>query len=342
MAKWFVVDKGVKAGPFSDDAFFRHLKGKDPDRIQVWRQGMSAWVPASNIPQLVELMAPSRKAARSCDAARPGRVKRRPWPALAVIVSVLTLIGAGVMIGLYLADRGVAPEIAVPSTPVAPPQAAPEPPAPKQPRRLTREDFADAVRKSMPLLDSLQQRFPQQYDDLVGEFYEKVSNGEPEAETAAAMQGKAIGVIKGLLPLADDEVLIELNKVVREKYRALNAQHPSHCYAFGSGADSAELSTAVPDEILRRERDLYEQAIKTAAARPTPDPKKIASLQSVLRRALLASGVTENQLSLLDAPSVTPAQHAQYCEVTILLFREIGKLPPEDAAMVMRILMSGK
>ena len=62
MAKWFVVDKGVKAGPFSDDAFFKHLKGKDPARIQVWRQGMSAWVPASDIPQLVELMAPSRKA----------------------------------------------------------------------------------------------------------------------------------------------------------------------------------------------------------------------------------------------------------------------------------------
>ena len=51
----------------------------------------------------------------------------------------------------------------------------------------------------MPLLDSLQQKFPRQYDDLVGEFYEKLSNGEPEAETAAAMQGKAIGVIKGAL-----------------------------------------------------------------------------------------------------------------------------------------------
>ena len=144
------------------------------------------------------------------------------------------------------------------------------------------------------------------------------------------------------MPLADDDVLIELNKVVREKYRALNAQHPSHCYAFGSGADSAELSAAVPDEILRRERDLYEQAIKTAAARPTPDPKKIANLQAILRRALLASGVAESQLGLLDAPNVAPAQHAQYCEVTILLFREIGKLPPEDAAMVMRILMTGK
>jgi hypothetical protein len=342
VAKWFVVDKGVKAGPFSDDQFFKHLKGKDPARIQVWRQGMSAWVPASNIPQLVELMAPPHKTARSHDAARPTRIKPRPWPALAITLSIIALVSAGVMIGLYVAGRGVAPEIAAPSVPAEPPQAAPEPPAPKEPRRLSREDFADSVRKSMPLLDSLQQRFPRPYDDLVGEFYEKLLNGEPEAETAAAMRRKAIGVIKGLLPLADDDVLIELNKVVREKYRALNAQNPSHCFAFGSGADTTELGAAIPEEILRRERDLYEQAIRTAAARPTPDAKKIASLQAALRRALLASGVTESQFGLLDAPSVTPAQHAEYCEVTILLFREIGRLPPEDAAMVMRILMTGK
>ena len=343
VAKWFIVDKGVKAGPFSDDAFFKHLKGKDPARIQVWRQGMSAWVPASDIPQLVELMAPSRKATRSREAARPGRVKRRPWRALAVIMSVVVLLGVGVMIGLHMAERGASPDIAIPAAPVEPQQrAAPEPPAPKEPRRPSREEFANAVRKSMPLLDSLQQRFPRPYDDLVGEFYEKLSNGEPEAETAAAMRRKAIGVIKGLLPLADDDVLIELNKVVREKYRALNAQNPSHCYAFGSGADTAELGAAIPEDILRRERDLYEQAIKTAAARPTPDAKKIASLQTILRRALLASGVAESELSLLDTPGVTPAQHGQYCEVTILLFREIGKLPPEDAAMVMRLLMTGK
>ena len=137
-------------------------------------------------------------------------------------------------------------------------------------------------------------------------------------------------------------MLLELNKVVGEKYRVLGNQDPSLCYAFGTGADSAEISSAFSDDLLRRERDLYDHAIRTAAPRPAPDSRKIGNLQANLRRALLASGVTESQFGLLDAPSVPPAQHAQYCEVTILLFREIGKLPLEDAAMVMRLLMSGK
>jgi hypothetical protein len=343
VARWFVIDKGVKAGPFSDDEFFAYLKDKDPARVRIWRQGMSAWVPASDIPQLVGLMAARR---------RPGRRGRsnvvvRHWRALArgiATVSVIALAGVGAIVGvphLYMTYRSAPPDpLPQEKAPAAP--VEPERPAPPAPSRISREDFADAVRGSMSLLDSLQQRFPKQYDELVGEFYEKISNGEPEAETAAAMRRKAFSMIKALLPLADDDVLIALNKVVEEKYRALNRQNPSYCYSFGAGADSAELSAVFPDELQRRERDLYEHAIRTAAPRAAPDPRKLAALRDGLRRALLAGGVTESQFNLLDAPNVPPAQHAQYCDVTILLFREIGKLPQEDAATVMRLLMSGK
>jgi hypothetical protein len=198
------------------------------------------------------------------------------------------------------------------------------------------------MRKSMSLLDSLQRKFPKQYDELVSEFHEKISSGYPEAETAIAMQRKTFGMIKALLPLADDDVLIELNAVVAEKYRVLSRQDPALCHSFGSGADTAEFSSAFPEDMLRRERDLYERAIATARPRPAADARKIGNLQAVLRRALLAGGVTESQVGLLDAAQVAPEQHAQYCEVNILLFREIGKLPQEDAAVVMRILMSGK
>ena len=120
--------------------------------------------------------------------------------------------------------------------------------------------------------------------------YEKLSNGYPEAETAIAMRRKAFVMIKALLPLADDDVLIDLNKVVGEKYRVLSQYNPSLCYAFGTGADSAEISSAFPDDLLRRERDLYERAIATATPRPAPDPRKIGGLQAALRRALLARG----------------------------------------------------
>ncbi len=338
MANWFVRAEGLQAGPFSETEFFDHLKNKDPSGVQIWREGMSAWVPASDIPQLVELMAPARA------AARPSR--RNSVAKLWITVfaaGILALVGIGAMIvipHLYTAGE---PAVAEAPPEDEPPAATSEaPPAPPQPSRLSREDFAEAMRKSMSLLDSLQQKFPKQYDELVSEFYEKISSGYPEAETAIAMRRKTFGMIKALLPLADDDVLIELNKVVAEKYHVLNRQDAALCYSFGSGADSVEFSSAFSDDLLRRERDLYERAIATATPRPAPDARKIGNLQGILRRALLAGGVTESQVGLLDAAQVAPEQHAQYCEVTIRLFREIGNLPHEDAAVVMRILMSGK
>ena len=347
MAKWFVVDKGVKAGPFSDSAFFDYLKDKDPAAVRIWREGMSAWVPAANIPELAALMAPSRAAPRT---GRQSFIARHPIVIAVIIVCLIALAGVGAIIGIFYLrdpDREAIPDAPPPqkttAAPVEPQQPAPPPgpPAPP-PSRLSREDFAEAMRQSMPLLDSLQQRFPRQYDDLVSEFYGKLSEGYPEAETAIALRRKAFGIIKGLLPLADDDVLLELNKVVGEKYHALNTQNPALCYAFGTGADSPDISAAFSDDLLRRERDLHERAIRTAATRPPPDPRKVSSLQGYLRRGLLANGVTESQFALLDAPQVAPDQYPQYCEVTILLFREIGKLPQEDAALVMRRLISGK
>jgi hypothetical protein len=347
VAKWFVRVGGLETGPFSETEFFDYLKNKDPTGVEIWREGMSAWVPAGSIPQLVELMAPARR------AARPSISAARIWITV-FVVGFLALIGIGAAIVVpHLRTTAEPPVTEAPveqeSRTAAPEPARPAPPAPPappeptpQPSRLSREDFSDAMRKSMSLLDSLSRRFPKQYDDLISESYEKLSNGYPEAETAIAMRRKAFVMIKALLPQADDDVLIDLNKIVAEKYRVLSQINPSLCYAFGTGADSPDISSAFPDDLLRRERDLYERAIATATPRPAPDPRKTGSLQAALRRALLARGVTESQFSLLDAPQVAPDQHAQYCDVTIQLFREIGNLPPYDAALVMRFLMSGK
>jgi hypothetical protein len=343
VAKWFVRAEGRKTGPFSDTEFFDYLKGKDPTGVEIWREGMSAWVPARDIPQLVEVMAPGRRTARGSRRNSAARI----W-IIVFSVGILTLLGIGAALIIpHLRSTAEPPVTETPAEPETPAAATePAPPAPPepspQPSRLSREDFSDAMRKSMSLLDSMSRKFPKQYDDLVSESYEKLSHGYPEAETAIAMRRKAFVMIKALLPLADDDVLIDLNKVVTEKYRVLSQQNPSLCYAFGTGVDSPDISSAFPDDLLRRERDLYERAIATATPRPVPDPRKIGSLQAALRRALLARGVTESQFSLLDAPQVAPDQHAQYCEVTILLFREIGTLPQEDAALVMRLLMSGK
>jgi uncharacterized protein DUF4339 len=61
MAEWFAFDGVAERGPFSEDEFFSFLKDKDPARIQIWREGLDAWVPAKSIPTLVAMMKPASR-----------------------------------------------------------------------------------------------------------------------------------------------------------------------------------------------------------------------------------------------------------------------------------------
>ena len=185
MAKWFVVDKGVKAGPFSDSAFFDYLKNKDPAAVQIWREGMSAWVPAANLPQLVAVMAPART------ARPPRRSKSAAWLCdrpRSLCASSCWAASAPCW-SFRMSWRAIAWRRQRPLRQTRRPRRRAAPQPPRNPRRRLnrrRRQAASAARISpmpcaspCPLLDRLQQHFPKQYDDLVGEFYERLSNGYP-------------------------------------------------------------------------------------------------------------------------------------------------------------------
>jgi hypothetical protein len=61
MAEWFVFDGVAERGHLSEDQFFSFLKDKDPARIQIWREGLDAWVPAKSIPTLAAMMKPASR-----------------------------------------------------------------------------------------------------------------------------------------------------------------------------------------------------------------------------------------------------------------------------------------
>ena len=171
----------------------------------------------------------------------------------------------------------------------------------------------------------------------------QLSNGDPEAETAIAMRRKAIGDDQGAVAAGRRRRADRAEQSRAGKVSRLECATSVALLCLRIGSRFRRISAAFPDELLRRERDLYEHAIKTAAARPTPDPEENRQPSGASFAARCSRAVSRKASSACSMRrNVAPAQHAQYCEVTILLFREIGKLPPEDAAMVMRILMSGK
>jgi hypothetical protein len=144
-------------------------------------------------------------------------------------------------------------------------------------------------------------------------------------------------VVEAIIPLADDDVVLDYGRVVVDEYVALNNRSASHCYAYAS-SDRADLSfrDELPASLIARELELKERAIRTAARREAVSEAKRFALSKQVMERLLAAGVPMADISLMVQPKVEPVNHARYCSATIKYFREALELPERDAAALMR------
>jgi hypothetical protein len=208
---------------------------------------------------------------------------------------------------------------------------------------LTKEKVAASLAQADPLFRALQLRFPTQFGSMVDEYLESVLEGKTEVETIEVLRGRLIPFIMSLIPQADDDVLIDYNKVLIDQYTFLNAKNVSTCYSYASGTDpSANFSAELSRELLQREREVEERVVRTAAKRAPTDQGVLARLFAKLRKELLARGVTDADFRLLESTDLGRSQHSQYCRVTILFFREISRLPRQDSATVLRSIFASR
>ena len=81
--------------------------------------------------------------------------------------------------------------------------------------------------------------------------------------------------------------------------------------------------------------------MRTAAKRPDVKAPDNALWQKLSGR-LAAKGITKADLDLIRGSKAADGQQAKYCSVTIALYREAAALPPNDAAVVLRSLISAR
>jgi hypothetical protein len=205
---------------------------------------------------------------------------------------------------------------------------------------LSKERVGKVLANALPVFDTIRTRFPDQYDALAEEYYKNLVKGKTEAETIDALRGKLMPFIRTLLPLADDDVLMDYNRLLQDQYRELSAKDPSRCYAYASGEDSrANFSSELSKRLLQQELALNERAVKTAAKREQVDKNRIEALWRRVHTQMSASGVTTADWTLFETRSVPKPSHARYCTIATIFVREVGKLPQIEAAILMREIL---
>jgi hypothetical protein len=209
--------------------------------------------------------------------------------------------------------------------------------------QVSRDRMAALIAANTPMLKSIESRYPQDYEQIVGLSYESYVSGRTEAEVTHDISAWIGALMARLRPLADDDVLVDIGLFYADKDAALAAVDPASCYRFASG-DSSKITAAdvTPAALLARENELTRRVVETAKPRaPAPDAV-VAGIWKNLGTQLAADGVSNDQIDLLNSPAVSVDRYGAYCTAFVTLYREIARLPPGDAAILMRTMLGGK
>jgi hypothetical protein len=208
---------------------------------------------------------------------------------------------------------------------------------------FTKETAAASLARATPVFQAIQARFPAQFSSILDDYYEAIQKGKTEAETVRALRGRVRPFIASLIPQADDDVLVDYNRILIDQYSYLYAKNPSICYVFAAGMiPQASVPAELSSELVQRKQAVEERVVATAVTRPEASRAATTPLFAKLRRALIAKGFTEADFSLLDQPAVEKSKQAQYCRRRILFLSEIGRLPAPESATVLRQIFASK
>jgi hypothetical protein len=205
-----------------------------------------------------------------------------------------------------------------------------------------KERIGDLLTQWLPILQALKVRYPDEYGAVVQAYYDGFVDGKTENETALAARAKLAGTIATLTPLADDAVLVDVGNLYADQYSALGAKNPALCYQYASGVGSGITGSDIPSDLAKRENEVDKRVVETAAKKPVTPESVTDALWKKIGVQLKAKGIAAEQIDLIGSMSVTPGRYAEYCTVAVLLYREISKLPQNEAGTLLRQLLSEK
>ncbi len=203
---------------------------------------------------------------------------------------------------------------------------------------MSREEWDKSLMKSLPVYAALKETRPDDYKDILDIFATGGAQGTPRGALTAAAQARLYGVIRTLLPLADDSVVVEIGKLRADEYRALQGRDAAACYNYISAAvPDPRVVQLIPAELGKRDQAMHEQIVRTAKQRDNTGTK---AAWDKVKSNLLTRGYSATELQTFGR-KVEPPLYARYCAMAIAAYEEILKLPAADAGAVLREMFAG-
>lgn len=177
---------------------------------------------------------------------------------------------------------------------------------------------------------------PEDFTKMVDRMTSGYLSGETEGALIDAARAQLLPIITRYRPLADDQTILDLGRLLVDQYKALAAVDKQLCYEYASGVDAKKnYVTYLPDALRQREVELSERILRTATARQPISAKMAEPLWDSIGTRL-AKRFRADDLELLTQQNLDGLQRARYCEMVIAMYEEILNLPANSALLVLR------
>ena len=197
----------------------------------------------------------------------------------------------------------------------------------------------DALLRDDPFYSVILADHPAVREPLRAGLLKAVQSSNP-SEAATQVGASVLGpIFPAYIPRASDQALVQFTAKMVATLMAIRQQDPNRCYGFlypARGPVTAVRNEEGAEGLLRA----LQMVVTSSRSHAPPIPKEeavSAALQVVF--ATLASKYGDD-IQLLQHADGVGVDRAKVCSLTIDLFEEIGRLPPESQAPLLRFLYS--
>jgi GYF domain 2 len=202
----------------------------------------------------------------------------------------------------------------------------------------TTEKVRDALAR-IPVYATLRRLDPAAFDSITGQVAEASPPGAGEDVIFAEARSVLGHTVKQYTPRASEDAILDMTDVMVAYMNALQVSDPESCVAINDQSTGARLRANLSKQfpaIFDRELAVNERILATGAGNTQPVPAEpqikpqLNTVQTQLTQRF------DRQLGLLSKKNLAPSEYATYCQIARALLEEIRRLPPKQAADLLR------
>lgn len=201
----------------------------------------------------------------------------------------------------------------------------------------TRENVATDFVK-VPAFQALSVKYPEEYKALIDKAWAQLQAKRPDGEVMAVARGHITELTGRLIPIVDDQTLVDFNKLVADQAEALGKRSPAACIEmlFPTG-QAINMAGLIPPDLGAREQEVLTNMIRTSDPRNSRHFSK-PEKDEVTRRLL--GTLTQDQIQLLVSAELRLKLPAEGCRAVTAYLNAMNAIPDGQRARAIRAIYS--